>query len=76
MPIFQGNVKYHWDMQLRTLIQNRQRLKINDLLIPIFFYNINKFRKILPPTVQNCPNRFSDATFKPLLRIVTWVSLS
>lgn len=30
----------------------------------------------LPPIVQNCPNRFSDATRNPLLSVVTCVSLS
>lgn len=29
----------------------------------------------LPPTVQNWPKRFSDATFKPFGNVVTWVWL-
>lgn len=29
----------------------------------------------LPPIVQNCPNRLSDATRNPLARVVTRVSL-
>ena len=28
----------------------------------------------LPPTVQNCPNLFSEATRKPLSSVVTFVS--
>lgn len=28
----------------------------------------------LPPTVQNCPNRSSDATRNPLSNVVIWTS--
>jgi len=35
------------------------------------YVNIQLFR--LPPIVQNCPYRFSDATLNPLLNVVTRV---
>lgn len=79
MPTFLESVKFHLDMPLRILTLSQSPLQRNNWLnrmktavISTLQSNISG-HSCLPPTVQNCPNRFSDATCSPLFNVVICV---